>query len=65
MTLNDPAAVYRKGSATYHLRTGYYNAGAEPLWEAVAREVDQNKRAELMRKANDLLLKVNAHPLLY
>jgi ABC-type transport system substrate-binding protein len=61
----DGAAIaYRKGSP-YSLLNGFYNPDAEPLWDQIMHETEQNKRVELMRKAHAFLLQDNAWPMLY
>jgi len=61
-----PGTIYRKGSAVVNFYGNtFFHPDNEPIWDAVALETDQAKRAALMRQANDNLLQDNVWPFLY
>lgn len=61
-TFPDPdasAAAFRKGSVSHTQRIFYYNEEAEPIWEGINTETDEEKRRELVREVNDILMEDN------
>jgi ABC-type transport system substrate-binding protein len=54
------AAAFRKDSVSHTQRTFYYNEAAEPLWERINTETDEEKRQELVRQVNDILMEDNS-----
>ena len=46
----------RKGSRMADLQTGFHNEKAEPLWDAIAAELDPARRKELVGQVNEILM---------